>query len=390
MRTENKWEEAVREKLTGVEKNLPEGDWIEFIAGSKARKSSTTRVLAICFGCGIAAAILAAVLMLPRHSMNQEYNSSELPESLLAENMVQKSEASENIIQKEQTKMPQASPERHIRKDNPESANTKEVSKASSEEVVSSENDNSLDKEIAPNESNRQEDNVPMPEEESRQELESEDTFLRQEHDEDKKMAGRHSVSISLLGAGGRGTASDRIEQDGNNGSNGSNNGKNEPSDFYEYVHRRPITFGMSISYELTPKVSIVTGVEYSQYRSSITYFNKNISFNQRVGYVGIPLRIDYQVLRANHFSVYTGFGIKADWCVKARGVEDDLTDKGLNWTAYATVGAQYEIVSGIDIFFQPELSYYLNSDGHTPQTYRTENPIMVSAVLGLRLSLGN
>lgn len=386
MRTENKWEEAVREKLTGVEKNLPEGDWIEFIAESKARKSSTTRVLAICFGCGIAAAILAAVLMLPRHSMNQGYNSSELPESLLAENVVQKSEASENIIQKEQTKMPQASPKRHIMKENSKSTDTKEVSKVSSEEAPS-EKDNALDEVITPNESNRQEDNVPMPEEESRQELDTKDTFLSQEHDEDRKMAGSHSVSISLLGAGGRGTASDRIEQDGNNG---SNNGKNEPSDFYEYVHRRPITFGMSISYELTPRVSIVTGVEYSQYRSSITYFNKNISFNQRVGYVGIPLRIDYQALRANHFSVYTGFGIKADWCVKASGVEDDLTDKGLNWTAYATVGAQYEIVSGINIFFQPELSYYLNSDSHTPQTYRTENPVMVSAVLGLRLSLGN
>lgn len=383
MRTEDEWEDAVRKKLTGIEKNLPEGDWGEFLTKSKVGKKSTVKVLAITLSCCAAAATFAAVMMW--HATSPEYDSTDLTRSLLAESTVRKPESSVNVINKERA-IPETTPKRYYKNDIPEDhSKAATVSNKCGAEALD-ETCALPDGETTSSNICQQDCHVSTPEgPDSSHESEPNSFSLEQEDNNEWKRTDGHRVSISLLGAGVRGSSSDRIALGGN-----SYNDANAPDDLYEYTHKRPMTFGMAISYGLTPRVSIVTGLEYSRYKSSITLTKKNFSENQRVDYLGIPLGIDYQALKSNHFSVYTGAGVKADWCVKATYAGERLTDKGLNWTAYATIGAQYEILTGINVFFQPELSYYLNSDGHTLQTYRTENPLMVSAVLGLRLSLGN
>lgn len=385
MRTEDKWDDAVREKLTGIEKNLPEGDWSEFLAKSKAGKKSTGKVLAIILGCCVAAAAIASVLMLPRHATNPEYNGSDLAPSLLAENTVRKPESSGSIINEGETtsgKPPKQYPKEYISE---ETSTVGIISKTSGAETLNetcmATNEGTKAGDISRQDCNEATSEEPF----SHHASESNAVSLEQEDDYDRNRTGGHSVSISLLGTGGKGSSSDRIAPGG-----GTNNGINESSDFYEYSHRRPTSFGMTISYGLTSKLSIVTGLEYSRYRSSITYTKENLSANQRADYLGIPIRIDYQALRSNHFAVYTGAGFKADWCVKASYAGEKLTDKSLNWTVYATAGAQYEILRGISIYIEPEISYYLNNSDQTLRTYRTENPLMISAVLGVRLSFGN
>ena len=368
MKAENKWEEAVREKLTGMEKNLPEGDWSEFLAISKARKNAAVKVAAIIFGCCVAAAI-ASFIMLPRLSTNREYKSSDIPQSLLAESTTQKPASPEKINNEQATPIipHKRCPQRHIPESSGIVETPEERGKKEPPEAVNS-----------PEEETASKDPV------SRHASDPEDTLTEIEDDNDGKRTGGHGVSISMLGTGVRASSINRT------GFGGINDGTNEISGAYEYTHRRPVTFGMTVSYGLTSRLSIVSGLEYSRYSSSINYLKDNISAKQCADYLGIPIRIDYQALRSNHFAVYTGAGLKADWCVKASCAGEKLTDKGLNWTACATVGAQYEILRGISVYIEPEISYFLNNGDQKLRTYRTENPLMVSAVLGLRLSLGS
>lgn len=202
----------------------------------------------------------------------------------------------------------------------------------------------------------------------------------------DGKRARKHGVTVGISGIVSSGSRGGSVTLDcappwsDNNASTGS----------YEYSHRRPVSFGLSVSYNLTPWMSIVSGVEYARYKSSVHYYGDGMTIRQHADYIGIPARIDWRILRTGGLSAYAGAGFKADWCVKASYAGEKLTDKGLNWTTCATIGAQYEILRGISVYFEPELSYFLNSSDHKLQTYRTENPLMVAAVLGLRLSLGN
>lgn len=373
MKAENKWEEAVREKLTGMEKNLPEGDWSEFLARSEAGKKSTAKVSAIILGCCMAAAAIAAVFMLPKHSTEPEHINPALPKSLLSENTTHTSEPQESIDNEISIIPPKRYSKRAIPESTVDTPQTSET-EAPDEDIDAPDEENTV------SDIGRQDESDTTPEgPRSSHSSESNDPFI-QENDNERTSG--HGVNISILGTGGRSSSI-------NTTFGGTNNDMNEASDSYEYTHRRPVTFGMTASYGLTPRLSIVSGLEYSRFRSNIDYLKENISVKQRADYLGIPLKIDYLFLKTGGLSTYASAGVKADWCVNASCAGERLRDKGLNWTASAAIGAQYRILNGISVYFEPEVSHYLNKGGAALETYRTQNPTMFSIVLGLRLSIG-
>ncbi len=380
MRSENKWEYAVREKLAGMEKELPREDWSDFLAKSKVREKGAGKVLAIVFGCCAAAAIIASVLILPRHSMNPEPKRP----VLLAESVDPQKEIPESPVNSESVK-PMVQPKRNVNEQIPKSKDVAPISETTGADMDETIKD--PDEETGTDTAERPFGGGSMPKEnDSRHEYDHNEYSPENGMEPSRKRAHKHSVTVGISGIVSSGSRGGSVTLDAappwsdNNAGTGS----------YEYTHKRPVSFGLSVSYNLTPWMSIVSGVEYSRYKSSVHYYGDGMTIRQHADYIGIPARIDWRILRTRGLSAYAGAGFKADWCVKASYAGEKLTDKGLNWTTYATVGAQYEILRGISVYFEPELSYYLNSGDHKIQTYRTENPLMVSAVLGLRLTLGN
>lgn len=76
--------------------------------------------------------------------------------------------------------------------------------------------------------------------------------------------------------------------------------------------HCRPKTFGLSINKQLSPKWTFGTGITYTRLKSEFeSEYNKaRLVKTQKIDYVGIPLRLTYQVWSKGRFNAYMTGGM--------------------------------------------------------------------------------
>ena len=138
----------------------------------------------------------------------------------------------------------------------------------------------------------------------------------------------------------------------------------------------------------LYPNFAVVRG-EYNMLNLS----NKEISSivtkrneMQQLHYLGLPLRVNYTIYSKNSFEWYAGGGFKVDKCIYAKSGATVLKESDFLLSALLTTGIQYKITRNLSIYFEPYCSY-LFSDTRLP-SYRSENPLEISAKLGIRVNL--
>ncbi len=370
MTMKNNWDSIVKNKISGLEKSLPEGDLDTFLVKAKRKRLHKAMIRCGIFLTSAAVILLCVILNRPDDHVPANITESKTPID---------NHAHPTVIASTDTKYfaePPKAPKYAECKRNECLADniflTHETPSDKSDDTSS----------VSTKHANYGNTN-------NRPTKISDDFPMERPTDSHRK---RRKLSISVSGdLGGSQSLTSNLASKPSIGNPIFGDDKptfNPSATYYEYEHKRPITFGLSASYVLTPRVSIVSGLEYSRYNSSIHDKVRDTFGKQRAEYLGIPLRVDYQALRSNHFAIYTGMGVKADWCIKATYAGEKFTDNGLNWTAYAAIGAQYEIFRGISVYLEPEISYFLNYGDRQLQTYRTKHPLMLSAALGLRLTL--
>lgn len=132
--------------------------------------------------------------------------------------------------------------------------------------------------------------------------------------------------------------------------------------------------------------LSIESGVSYSYLRSQLLFQGHVKTDEQRVQYVGIPLRIRYSFGSNSAFSTYISAGGKLEWAADARVAGNKVSEKGVQVSLGANAGVQWKASDHIYMYAQPEISYYLTES--RLKTIRTDNPLSVGLSIGLGFSL--
>ena len=132
--------------------------------------------------------------------------------------------------------------------------------------------------------------------------------------------------------------------------------------------------------------LSIESGVSYSYLRSQLLFQGHVKTDEQRVQYVGIPLRIRYSFGSNSAFSTYISAGGKLEWAADARVAGNKVSEKGVQVSLGANAGVQWKAADHIYMYAQPEISYYLTES--RLKTIRTDNPLSVGLSIGLCFSL--
>lgn len=132
--------------------------------------------------------------------------------------------------------------------------------------------------------------------------------------------------------------------------------------------------------------LSIESGVSYSYLRSQLLFQGHVKTDEQRVQYVGIPLRIRYSFGSNSAFSTYISAGGKLEWAADARVAGNKVSEKGVLVSLGANAGVQWKAADHIYMYAQPEISYYLTES--RLKTIRTDNPLSVGLSIGLGFSL--
>lgn len=186
---------------------------------------------------------------------------------------------------------------------------------------------------------------------------------------------------------------------------NNLSEGKGAQSDI---KYRMPVTFGASFRVDLSHHWAIETGVTYTQLSSETRSGTEknNYGWEEKLHYVGIPLKVNRNIWSNKRFEVYASAGGAVEKCVSGKrniigsvstssagndellsGDEEDIKVKPLQWSLSAAAGAQFKITEKLGIYAEPGVIYYFD-DGSNVNTIRKEHPFNFNIQLGVRFTL--
>lgn len=154
------------------------------------------------------------------------------------------------------------------------------------------------------------------------------------------------------------------------------------------YKHLPPMTLGFSLGVNLSKRITLITGLDYSLYISHKEIKSSdNVRHEmQKLHYLGLPLRCSYTIYSNKSFEWYAGGGFEVEKCIAATPETASLKERNFLWSAVATMGIQYNITSCLSLYCEPYCSYLLSEAQLF--SYRSDNPIGISASIGVRVNI--
>ena len=157
--------------------------------------------------------------------------------------------------------------------------------------------------------------------------------------------------------------------------------------------HYHPMSFGLSVGYNLTPRLTLTTGMVYTYASSDFTSSaaGDDIVETQRLHYIGVPLNLKYKVWGNSAIHTYATAGCQADFNVSAKMQTDDITtdaDKDrTQWSVGGAVGIQYNIIPRMGIYAEPGVRYYIDNKSSVETIFK-EKKLNFNLQLGVRVEL--
>ena len=158
--------------------------------------------------------------------------------------------------------------------------------------------------------------------------------------------------------------------------------------------HDHPISFGLTLSYPLTNRWTLSTGLVYTRLNSQFVNVLSGtpITTDQRLDYLGVPLNVQYHVLKGKGWKAYASAGAQIDWNIRAKrnteGVDVNARNDHPQWSLAGGIGIEYDIIPLVGIYAEPGLRYYLKNDSKVDNFFK-DQPFNWTLQIGIRLNLG-
>lgn len=150
--------------------------------------------------------------------------------------------------------------------------------------------------------------------------------------------------------------------------------------------HKQPLSFGFSVRKNLPKGFSVETGLTYTYLASDVTYDDSSEKFSQKLHYLGIPVRANWNFVDSKSFTMYVSAGGAVEKCIYGKIGSESETVKPVQVSVMGAVGAQYNVSNRVGIYVEPGVSYFFD-DGSPVQTIRKENPCNFTLQAGIRLT---
>lgn len=165
-------------------------------------------------------------------------------------------------------------------------------------------------------------------------------------------------------------------------------------ADYYEKVkHHFPISVGVQVGWGVTECLRINTGVVYTNVSSDFinSSYNTTQVTTQTLHYVGVPVNISYDFWQTKRFKTYVTAGGEADFNVKNHTESDGevMASKHdrTQWSANASLGAQFDIIPQLGIYVEPGAKYYFDNGSQIENTFK-DKKLNFNLQFGLRWNI--
>lgn len=164
--------------------------------------------------------------------------------------------------------------------------------------------------------------------------------------------------------------------------------------------HFMPISWSLSLNYQIHHRWAVETGVQYNRLTSEfeIGTDGNAIYEQQTIHYLGIPAKAIYQFYNGKRWNIYSSAGmmlempvhatLHSDYFIDGKHEADEKTTFKAPWqfSTHLGIGFQFNITPSIGIFAEPSLQYFIPT-GSSIETYRTEHPFGFNLPLGIRFT---
>lgn len=166
--------------------------------------------------------------------------------------------------------------------------------------------------------------------------------------------------------------------------------------------HSQPVTFGLTLRYNLNEKWSVASGLTYSLLSSRLRSGSDNYYYDdqQTLHYIGVPLNVAYNFWQSNKFSSYVATGVLAEKNIAGRlssnyyidnrlesSTKESISSKQLQWSVNSAIGIEYRVTDFIGIYAEPGIAYYFKNSSEL-ETFYKDNPFNFNLRIGLRFSI--
>ncbi|MDW9381144.1 porin family protein [Chryseobacterium sp. JV558] len=166
--------------------------------------------------------------------------------------------------------------------------------------------------------------------------------------------------------------------------------------------HKVPVTFGLSLYYNLGKRWGIGTGLNYTKLASELHSGTENnyIKGDQTVHYIGIPVQVNYNVIQKGRFTGYITGGALVEKPVSGSVtttyvVNDEIKDsskerldhKPIQFSVNTAVGFQLKVIDKVGIYAEPGIGYHFKEE-NAPNTLYKEKPLHFNMKFGIRVLL--
>lgn len=166
--------------------------------------------------------------------------------------------------------------------------------------------------------------------------------------------------------------------------------------------HKVPVTFGLSLYYNLGKRWGIGTGLNYTKLSSELHSGTENnyIKGDQTVHYIGIPVQVNYNVIQKGRFTGYVTGGALLEKPVSGSVTttyvvndeiketsKESLDHKPLQFSVNTAVGFQLKVIDKVGIYAEPGIGYHFKEE-NAPNTIYKEKPLHFNMKFGIRVLL--
>lgn len=166
--------------------------------------------------------------------------------------------------------------------------------------------------------------------------------------------------------------------------------------------HKVPVTFGLSVYYNLGKRWGIGTGLNYTKLSSELHSGSDNnyIKGDQTVHYIGIPVQVNYNVIQKGRFTGYITGGALVEKPIAGNitttyVVNDEIKEsskerlepKPFQFSVNTAVGLQLKLIDKVGIYAEPGIGYHFKEET-APNTIYKEKPFHFNMKFGIRVLL--
>ena len=165
-------------------------------------------------------------------------------------------------------------------------------------------------------------------------------------------------------------------------------------------THKTPLSGGLGVSYYLSDRWTLSSGLVYTLLRSKGSYLDNagnTASWKQNLHFIGIPLSASYSIAEWKNIHFYVSAGGMGELNVAGRQkktvsvdnleslVMENIRMKEPLWSVNSRAGAVYPLWKFINVYAEAGVSYYFDNKS-TIETIRSEKPFNISLQAGIRL----